>query len=133
MDTQTARDLIQPMLEAFSAEHVHMLFVGACTEDGFVAGHRNGKRGDLEEDKIAAVSSTLLSLSESAVEQAEEGRLKVLVIEGERSSQVLCRTRLDDLPLVVFLAMEQNISIGQTLYLANQLARTIAALDPPDS
>lgn len=133
MDTQTARDLIQPILDAFATEHVHMLFVGACTEDGFVAGHRNGKRGDLEEDKIAAVSSTLLSLSESAVEQAEEGRLKVLVIEGERSSQVLCRTALDDLPLVVFLAMERNISIGQTLYLANRLAETISELGTSDA
>ena len=128
MDTQTARDLIQPLLDGFAVEHVHMLFVGACTEDGFVAGHRNGKRGDLEEDKIAAVSSTLLSLSESAVEQAEEGKLKVLVIEGERSSQVLCRTRLDKLPLVVFLAMEQNVSIGQTLYLANRLAESISEM-----
>lgn len=45
----------------------------------------------------------------------------------------MCRTRLDDLPLMVFLAMEQNISIGQTLYLANQLAKNIAALDSPDS
>ncbi len=117
--------MIHPLIERFVDKHFEMLVTSACTEDGFVIAHRNGKKLTLEEDKVAALSSTLLSLSEAAVRIINSGKLRVTVMESDKSNLVVVKTHCRDLPVVLTVASDAALSIGQVLFLTNRLAGEI--------
>lgn len=128
MDIAQAKPMIHPLIEEFVGGHFEVLVASACTEDGFVISHCDGRKLTLEEDKVAALSSTLLSLSEAAARVINSGRLQVTVMEGDKANLVVVKTQCRDLVIVLTVASESALSIGQVLFLANRLAGEIRRL-----
>lgn len=128
MDIQNAQALIDPLISDFVGKQFEVLVASACSEDGFVIAHRNGKALKLEEDTIAALSSTLLSLSEAAANTINSGRLRVTLMEAQKANIVVIKTQCRDLTVVLTVAAEGSLSIGQLLFLANRLAGEIVRI-----
>lgn len=128
MELAQAKPIIRPLIEKFVAEHFEVLVTGACTEDGFVIAHCDGRKLKLEEDKVAALSSALLSLSEAAARVINSGKLQITVMEAEKANLVVVKTQCRDLAVVLTVASESTLSIGQVLFLANRLAGEIRSL-----
>jgi len=68
---------ISALLEDFSEEHFEILVASACTEDGFVIAHHTRRAFDLEDDTVAALASTLLSMAEAAAKTLQGGEWRV--------------------------------------------------------
>lgn len=128
MDIAEAKPIIHPLVESFAAEHFEVLVTGVCTEDGFVIAHRDGRKFTLEEDKVAALSSTLLSLSEAAARVINSGKLQVTLVEADKANLVVVKTQFRELEVVLTVAAESSMSVGQALFLANRLAGEIRRL-----
>jgi len=128
MDIAQAKPIIRPLIEEFVAEHFEALVTGACTEDGFVIAHCDGRKLKLEEDKVAALSSAILSLSEAAARVIDSGNLHVTIMEADNANLVVVKTKCRDLVVVLTVASESSLSVGQLLFLANRLAAEIQRL-----
>jgi len=126
MKTDDAKAIVQPLIQEFTQQHFEVLIASVCTEDGFVLAHQNGRSADLEDDKIAALSSTLLSLAEAAAKVIKCGELKVNIIEAKKANIVVVKSRYRDLPIVVTVAANASLSIGQVLFIANRLSNRIS-------
>lgn len=128
MDIQEARPRIEPLISDFVADQFEVMMASACTEDGFMIAHRNGKALELEEDKVAALSSTLLSLSEAAANTINSGRLRVTLMEAQKANLVVVKTQCRDLTVVLTVAADASLAIGQLLFIANRLAGRISKI-----
>lgn len=128
MDIQEARPHIEPLISDFVDSQFEVMVASACTEDGFVIAHRNGKALQLEEDKVAALSSTLLSLSEAAANTINSGRLRVTLMEAQKANLVVVKTQCRDLIVVLTVAADASLAIGQLLFIANRLADRIVRI-----
>lgn len=128
MDIQNAQALIEPLISDFVGNQFEVMVASACTEDGFVIAHLNGKSLSLEEDTIAALSSTLLSLSEAAANTINSGRLRVTLMEAQKANIVVVKTQCRDMNVVLTVAADASLSIGQLLFLANRLAGKIVKI-----
>lgn len=128
MDIKQARPLIEPLIRSFVSDHMEILVASACTEDGFVIAHCNGRKLNLEDDKIAALSSTLMSMSEAAARVINSGDLRVVILEAKKANLVVIKTHCLDLAIVLTVAAESSISIGQARFLTDRLANRIAGV-----
>lgn len=128
MNIKEARPNIEPLIGQFADEHFEIMMASACTEDGFVIAHHNGRALELEDDKVAALSSTLLSLSEAAAYTIDSGRLRVTLMEAQKANLVVVKAQCRDLTVVLTVAAEASLAIGQLLFLANRLADRIGKI-----
>ena len=79
--------------------------------------------GTMDEDRVAAMSASLLSLGERAAEGLGRGGLNQLYIEGEHGTVFLCSAE-DEAVLVAVAA--SGAKVGMMLYEVRRAAETVA-------
>ena len=117
-----------PALETFVEEDFHVLLASASTEDGFVIGHKNAATVDVDDDKVAAISSSLLSLAEASVDGIRKGRFKRTIIESDAAHLLIVRGSLRKTPLVFTVVASEKATLAHTLYLTSRLKEKVAGL-----
>ena len=125
-DFKALRRRVLPPLERFIASDCDLELASVCTEDGFSIGHVNGPAADLDGDRVAALASAVLSLSDASVDALEGGPLRRTVIESATVQWVLLHAMADGRPVVLCVAASQKLSMGQLLFLAGRLAQDLA-------
>lgn len=115
-------DAIRTRVDAFVAGEFDVILTNVCTEDGFVIHQSQNRSEGLEEDKMAAVSSALLSLAEASVNGIKGGSLERAIIESETVTVLVMRIQRPDKGLVVTVVASKKMSVGNAIYLTNRLA-----------
>jgi len=94
-----------------------------ATEDGFeVAGHMEGQA---QLARMSALASSLSALGALAGEEGHVGICEALTIEAAHGQLLMVRARHDEVDLIVCIVASRDAVIGQVLYTAKQVARTL--------
>jgi uncharacterized protein len=80
---------------------------------------------DVEEDRLAAMSASLLTLGERAAEGLDKGQLAQVLVEGEQGYVLLMSAGPDALLVAV---MSREAKVGLVLFEMRQAAASIAAV-----
>jgi uncharacterized protein len=80
---------------------------------------------DVEEDRLAAMSASLLTLGERAAEGLEKGQLAQVLVEGEQGYVLLMSAGSDALLVAV---MSREAKVGLVLFEMRRAAASIAAV-----
>lgn len=96
-----------------------IFFASLATEDGFPI-HSLGV--DCDEDKFAAINSTITALSNSCAKEVLEEDFSITIIESNSGNVLFVKTRYLELPCVLMVSSKTNKTT-----LANSRYRTIKA------
>ncbi len=117
-----------PLINQFVEANFEVIMASVCTEDGFVIHHRNSEKCDLEGDKMAAITSTLISIAEASVQSIASGKLRVTIVESDSANLFVIRTLVHETAIVLGVAVSRKISIGQSLFITNRLSNALESL-----
>ena len=127
VDLTAMRALICDKVDQFVESNFDLLFAALCTEDGFVVYHRNSRRISVLEDRLAAISSSLLALAEASMESIGSGKFSRTVVEAENGHMSVVRANIQGQQVVLSVASTRRLSVGKTLYLTERLAADLTA------
>ena len=116
------RDLFEKVEYKFS--DLHMLAL--TTADGFpICTRMSQQLQKVEEDKVAAISSSLLALSHSAARQVTASRLISTNIETSEANMFLVKTSYQNQKAVLCTVTGLKQNLGHARYFTHQLAKVI--------
>jgi len=131
MSDQTIK--IKPQLleqiKTLCKENSDIVLVSLCTTDGFSVMSYAAKSLSAEADKLAAMSSTIASLSDSAATQILDDEFDITIIETSNGNMLFVSTRYLDSPCVLTLAAKSNTALATARYKTKALARSIESID----
>ena len=122
--TQTAKLL--SVIQEFFERKVDIKFVGLCTVDGFDVCHLS--RTDVLPDKVAAIASSLFTLSDSAAENILHKSIQVSIVETLNGNILFIRTRLLGNDGLLAVAADDELSLAEVRYHSIQLKEKLESL-----
>lgn len=126
MDIENLRSIVEPLLESFVKEDFNILLANVSTEDGFVVGQNASPSITIDDDKVAAISSSLLSLAEASVNGIREGIFKRAIVESETAHLLVISGHVREVPIVATVVATEKSMLAHTLYLASKLIKSLA-------
>jgi predicted regulator of Ras-like GTPase activity (Roadblock/LC7/MglB family) len=112
----------QAVKQARFVRAINLSSVDGFTHHSYTA---DGIQGD---DKLSAVSSSLISLSNAATSQLMNTQLISTVIESNDGNMVLLKTRYLNKDAVLCFIADSHLNVGQTRYFAHKLADAVATI-----
>lgn len=113
-------------LEAMVHDTAGIESAAVVTGDGFelAAVLRHGLSGN----KLAAMTSSLLALSEAVVEELKMRGCRNVIIEGESGTVVMIRVPAEGLDLLMSVLCRESAVLGSVLYAARTCASRLGVL-----
>ncbi len=102
--------------------------VSLSTTDGFSVKSFASKQLNAESDKLAAMSSTIYSLSNSAAQQILMDEFDSTIVETESGNMLFVRTTYLDLPCVLTIAARSDMQLATVRYKTKNLAQDISEI-----
>lgn len=90
-------------------------------------------RSTLPVNKFAAMSSSLVALSNSVLREIASDALNYLLIEGDAHKLVLCKVAGSKSPLILSIMAKHEINLGLVLGLAKMCAKEVMEAEPTES
>lgn len=106
-----------------------IVLLNLCTTDGFNICSYAADDLKIEDDKIAAIASTLWGLSESSSKQILKKRFDVTTVENEFGHMIFVSTTYLDLECVLTIAAKESMPLAKIRYLTKRLAQSIEAMN----
>lgn len=103
--------------------------ISVCTSDGFDLFYASRKARQIEGDKIAAISSTLCSISSASAEKISSGKFKIATIESDIGNILFLRTEFAGLDCALCIEGSTNMSLGTLRFISQRLAKEIEELE----
>ena len=103
-----------------------VLLVSLATTDGFSIKSLISKGLDAEADKLAAMSSTISSLSDSSAKQIFNDEFAIAIVETMSGNMLFVRTSYLDLPCVLTIAARSGMPLGTARFKTKNLAQDIS-------
>lgn len=103
--------------------------VNISTEDGFVIAHgsKQDNEQNIEKDKVAAMASSLSSISNSSIKMLSNSEYNILTIEAEKINLVLIRAKYEDKNCVISLGTHPNISLARARFMVKTFGEEVSA------
>jgi len=124
MDHSELKKLINHTVN--QAEYVDVINLSSV--DGFTFYSYSSNKNSTEEDKLSAVSSSLISLSNAATRQLMNTTLVSTVIESTDGNMIILKTRYMGKDAVLCFISGSKLIIGKSRYFAIKLAESISKL-----
>lgn len=105
-----------------------MLLVSLSTTDGFSIKTFASKALNAEADKLAAMSSTISSLSDAAAKQVLKNQFDITIVETNSGNMLFVRTDYLGLPCVLTIAARGSMSLATARYKTKNLAQSISKI-----
>lgn len=122
-----AHETLAKLFEESVQQAQFVSVINLSSADGFT--HQTyAANGTTEEDKLSAVSSSLISLSNAATSQLMNTQLISTVIESTDGNMVLLKTQYRNKDAVLCFISDSHLNVGKTRYYANRLADAIATI-----
>lgn len=99
--------------------------VSLNTQDGFHLVTVKRQRVDLENDKLAAIASTMCAMSHSLSQQLLQGELDLAIVESNTGNALFASTHYNELNCVLCIAADLSLPLGRARFLTQRLAEQI--------
>lgn len=119
----------QAQIEAMVRDTAGIDSAAVVTGDGFEVAAV--LRHDVSGNKLAAMSSSLLALSEAVVEELKMRGCRNVIIEGEAGTVVMIRVPAPGADLLMSVLCRETAVLGSVLYAARDCATRLATLLAP--
>jgi len=119
-------EVLEDILKLFLHENKDITHINFCTIDGFFLGMAEADHNAIEKDKMSAISSTLCSLSNSAVSEIIGQGLDVCSIESGGASIILVRVEYKGTECVLTVVNRDSITLGEARYKTKKLSEIIS-------
>lgn len=116
------RNKIEAILKALNARAPEVEASAVVTRDGLVVA--SALSIDIETERVAAMCAALLGLGDTAASELERGRLKLLLLHGEKGVLLLIHVGQHH---VLTLSASTEIKLGALLMEARRTASVIQA------
>jgi predicted regulator of Ras-like GTPase activity (Roadblock/LC7/MglB family) len=120
---EAIRSACREELESLVSQTVGIESASVVSGDGFEIA--SVLRGDVAGDKLAAMASSLLALSEAVVQELRMKACRNVIIESEKGSVVTLRIPSADRELLITVLCSDAASLGSVLFAARGSARTL--------
>ena len=120
---EAIRGACREELEALVSQTVGIESASVASGDGFEVA--SVLRGEVAGDKLAAMASSLLALSEAVVQELRMKACRNVIIESEKGSIVTLRIPSADRELLITVLCSDAASLGSVLFAARGSARTL--------
>ena len=117
------RSACREEIETLVSQTVGIESASVVSGDGFEIA--SVLRGDVAGDKLAAMASSLLALSEAVVQELRMKACRNVIIESERGSVVTLRVPSTERELLISVLCSDAASLGSVLFAARGSARTL--------
>lgn len=114
--------------EEFFNKYENVGLLNISTKDGFSLFFQSHSL-DVEVDKIAAVSSTLYSLSNATAQQLVKDEFILTSIETVNGNILFYQTSLYHLPCVICLIVSKKVLLAEARFLVKKLSDNFQNLD----
>ena len=124
-------DIKQSLLDAVDSvfeDGVGVDLVGLCTSDGFDVISLINDKLDVEGDKLAAVASSLYSLSHSCASQLMGKGLMMTTVETNDGNALFLKVDYLGSPCILSIASSASVSLATLRFIAKRLATTISEI-----
>ena len=125
-----AESILHQKIHDFFDKELEVITINLCTTDGFSTYSLSRSNNDIEEDKVAAIASTLCSISNTSAEQISNGSFNLATVESENGSILFLRTQFIELQSVLCVATSKKISLGEARFHCQRLASEIENIWP---
>jgi len=102
--------------------------VSLSTTDGFSIKTFASKALNAEADKLAAMSSTISSLSDAAAKQVLTNQFDITIVETGSGNMLFVRTNYLEHPCVLTIAARGAMSLATARYKTKKLAQSISEI-----
>ncbi len=115
--------LIRPILRRLNGSSVDIEASALISSDGLMIAAVLGEGVDA--DRFGAMCASLLVLADRAAQEISRGRLKQVLVEGERGTMLLVQAGAD---AVLAVAARPTVNLGMTFLEARKTAQQIEVL-----
>jgi predicted regulator of Ras-like GTPase activity (Roadblock/LC7/MglB family) len=119
---------LNTLVGSFFNDSLEIQLISVCTSDGFDLHFSSRKKETLEADKIAAIASTLCSISNASAEQISNGRFNIATVESEKGNILFLRTQFLGFECVLCVEGSENMTLGALRFVSQRLAEKIQLL-----
>lgn len=126
--TESQKAALEALVTSFFNKTGAIKLISVCTSDGFDLFYASRKARKIEGDKIAAVSSTLCSISSASADKISSGKFKIATIESDIGNILFLRTKVGDIDCALCVEGSINISLGTLRFISQRLAKEIEEL-----
>jgi predicted regulator of Ras-like GTPase activity (Roadblock/LC7/MglB family) len=102
--------------------------INLSTVDGFTILSHTAANYQIENDKLSAVSSSLISLSNAASKQLINSQLVNTVIETVDGTMIILKTKYKNKLCVLCVITDIELNVGKSRYFSIKLAESIATI-----
>ncbi len=113
-------------IKELCATNREVILVSLSTADGFYIKSFGSKVLNGEADKLAAMSSTISSLSDSSAKQILQNQFDMTIIESDAGNMLFVRTNYLGLPCVLTVAAQSKMALATDRYKTKILAQNIS-------
>ena len=123
-----ATSVSKVLVDKFIGENTDVIVTSICTEDGFSIYQGNSNQCDLESDKMAAIVSSLTSISEASIKGIKSGEFNMVLIDSKETNLLIKKTNLTGHEVILSIGISTKISIGKSIFLIERLSRELSKL-----
>lgn len=124
---QANTDLMQ-LIKSFCANNREIVLVSLCTTDGFPISYFSTSQLSNQTDKLAAMSSTISSLSDSAANQIDQGQCNVTIIETSSGNLLFVKASYMGTACVLTVVAKDKMLLATARYKTKMLADNVSNL-----
>lgn len=112
--------------DKLKTKFIDLKIIALTTADGFPIYCDVQGKNQVESEKVSAVSSSLMSLSNAAAKQMVGHALESTTIETDNGNMFLCNTEVKEKKCVLCIVTGAKENIGHARYYTQQIAQLIA-------
>ncbi|MEM7361187.1 MAG: roadblock/LC7 domain-containing protein [Pseudomonadota bacterium] len=105
--------------------------VGICTEDGFDIQSKTDRFHSMDAAKLAAIASSISSLSNSTAQQLNREGFNIVIIETNHGNILFMRARYLGEPCVISMATSNSSSLAQDRFELKRVFKKVQSITAP--
>ncbi len=124
-----AKAILFEKMQGFFDDELNIVLVNLCTSDGFSIHSLSRSNDGVEADKVAAIASTLCSISNASAEQISKGMFNIATVESANGAILFLRTQFLEVQSVLCVATSAKMSLGEARFHCQRLASEVKAIE----
>lgn len=122
------KETLNNLFEALLSKYFDLQMVSLCTSDGFGVLHKARLQGEVELERISAITSSLVSLGSASSKQIIGGNLHSTIVETDSGNLLMKKLKLAEKELVLSIVTSKKMLLGEANYVISQCAKTLSKL-----
>ena len=119
--------LLQCIKDLCASDRDFML-ISLCTTDGFPISYFSTHVSSDHADKFAAMSSTILALSDSSASQMNQGQCNITIIEATSGNTLFVKANYMGTSCVLTVVAKNTMMLAEARYKTKKLAQSISSI-----